>query len=247
MNLIGEQQIINDYKRLRAAGRGLVSKLYDAARPFQFDLVKAAKKLTLPMRGRTLIFESGETESAALMDFFLHEFRAGGRRPIDCCDPDRAGLSADERALLEAHKSSRTSLFEVIDVEPQIARLRLCDLLEPGTPDVMLSDLSMSFTEGLPGRVLLFIRLLTCQGIQMTSGAFFAFSTAHREWLVSAYSCRMKTVPPAERSQRTFVFFYQRHREFGEEQAFANPSPVSSPRSARTKAGSTSSAATGAE
>jgi hypothetical protein len=33
----------------------------------------------------------------------------------------------------------------------------------------------------------------------------------------------MKTVPPTERSQRTFVFFYQRHREFGEEQAFANP------------------------
>ena len=76
MRILGQPSIIDDYKRLRAASQVLVSKLRDAVPPFEFDIVKAAKKLTIPTQGRTLIFDEGETETAALMDFYLHEFRA---------------------------------------------------------------------------------------------------------------------------------------------------------------------------
>ena len=221
MRILGQPTIIDDYKRFRAASKGLVSKLRDAVPPFEFDIVKAAKKLTIPTQGRTLIFDEGETETAALMDFYLHEFRAGGRRLIDCCDPEKAGLLADEKALLDAHKSSRASLFEVVETEPKTARLRLRDMLEPWEPDVMLSDLSMSSAKDLPGSVLLYLRVMSCQNIQMSSGCFFTFSMRQRERLLSAFSSRMKTVPPGERSQRAFIFFYQRYREFGEPQAYA--------------------------
>ncbi|MGA7215943.1 MAG: hypothetical protein WBX20_17200, partial [Terrimicrobiaceae bacterium] len=109
MRILGQPTIIDDYKRFRAASKGLVSKLRDAVPPFEFDIVKGAKKLTIPTQGRTLIFDEGETETAALMDFYLHEFRAGGRRLIDCCDPEKAWLLADEKALLPATPSCGAS------------------------------------------------------------------------------------------------------------------------------------------
>jgi hypothetical protein len=221
MGLFGQPQIIKDYQRLRAVGRALIGKINDEVVTLDFDPVKAAKKLTLPVEGRTIIFDDADLDSAALMDFFLHEFRTRGRRPIDCCDPDRMGLSADERDLLAAHKSARSSLYEVAGVDKQTARLTLRDVLEPERPEVSLSDIALSSCD-VAGKILIFIRLVECQGIQMTSGSFFTFSADLRETLLEAFHERMKTVPPSERAQRACIFFFQRHKAYGEEQAFAD-------------------------
>jgi len=222
MTLSREPETVAHYRRLRAASRVLSSKVQVATRSLDFDPIKAAKKMTIPVKGRTLIFD-GEMETAALMDFYLHEFQKGGRCPLQCCDPVAMRLSADERDLLEAHMAARTSLFKVVAVEPGIAQLQLSDVLSPGQPDVMLSDIAMSQMGAATSEVLLFLRVVACQGIRMSSGCFFAFSTLHRQRLLDAYARRMETVPPGEQSQRRFIFFFQRHREFGEEQAFATP------------------------
>lgn len=225
MGLFGRPRVIKDYQRLRAAGRELVKKVNLEVIPIEdFNIFKAAKKLTMPLQGRTIIFEEEETEMAALMDFFLHEFRAGGRRPIDCCDPDLMELSPDERALLAAHQSARTSLYEVTGADKRTARLALKDLLEPDRPDVLLSDLSLSSCD-VAGKILMFIRVVECQGIQMTSGSFFTFSVGLRESLLQTYHARMKTVPASEKAQRAFIFFFQHHRAHGRSQAFAEPEP----------------------
>jgi len=41
---------IERYRRLRAAGKQLITKMYDAAKGPEYDIIKAAKKLTLPCR-----------------------------------------------------------------------------------------------------------------------------------------------------------------------------------------------------
>ena len=87
--------------------------------PLGIDPVKVAKKLTIPVQGRTIIFDDEDLDLAVFMDFLFHEFRVGGRRPIDCCDAGQMGRSPDERNLLEAHRVARTSLFEVIDCDPK--------------------------------------------------------------------------------------------------------------------------------
>ncbi len=225
MGIFGQPQVIKDYKRLRAAGRELIGKITTDVVPLDFDLVKAAKKLTIPVRGRTVIFDDEEFDSTALIDFFLHEFRVGGRRPIDCCDPDRMGLSADERALLMAHKAARTSLFETMASDPKTARLTLRDVLEPETPEVLLSDISFSSSSSAANRPLVFLRVLECTGIQMSSGLFFTFPAGLRETLREAYQARMNSVPASERAQRAFIFFFQRHRACGEAHAFADVEP----------------------
>jgi hypothetical protein len=58
-------------------------------------MLRAAKKLTIPIQSGTLVFD-GETATSALMDFYMHEFFKGGRRMVDCCDPVAAGLSQKE-------------------------------------------------------------------------------------------------------------------------------------------------------
>lgn len=222
MAIFGQPQVIKDYQRLRKTGPGLIKKINAATLPIGIDPIKVAKKLTIPVEGRTIIFEDEETEGAAFMDFLLHESRHGGRRVIEHCDPDRMNLSPDERDLLEAHKVSRTSLFEVPACDSTTGRLTLRDLLEPERPDVLLSDLSLSSCPEVAGRVLLFIRVIECQGIQMTSGMFFSFSAVHRETLLAGYQSRMKTVSPSDRSERRMIFFFQQHRTHGAAQAFAD-------------------------
>ncbi|MGI8604911.1 MAG: hypothetical protein ACR2OZ_18225 [Verrucomicrobiales bacterium] len=221
MRLSEQPDLIERYKRLRIIGRGLVPKVLEATRHLDFDMIKAAKKLTLPVSGRTLIFDEGETDTNAFIDFYLHEFRVGGRRVVDCCDPEAMGLSPDERDLLEAHRSTRASLFDVLAVDAANELLQMRDLLASDKPDVRLTDLSLSSMDNVAGNLLLFVRVLACQGIEMSSGCFFSFSPRHRQRLLDAHALRMKTVAPAEYSQRTFIFFYQRHREFGEAEAYA--------------------------
>jgi hypothetical protein len=222
MKLLRQPDAVDHYKRLRAAARGLSSKIHDATCSLDFDTIKAAKKLTIPVRERTLIFDN-ESDTAALMDFYLHEFRSGGRRPVDCCDPDAMTLSADQRDLLEAHRRAGTSLFEIAGSDARKAQVHLRNLLSPEEPDVMLSDLALSASGDIAGQVLLFVRIVACQGIAMTSGCFFAFSTKHQARLIDGYAQRMRSVRPGEISERRFVFFFQRHREFGEPQEFAPP------------------------
>ena len=222
MKLFRQPETVESYKRLRAASRGLVTKVHKAIRAFDFDMLKAAKKMTLPLRDRTFVFND-ELEMAAFMDFYIHEFHKGGRRIIESCDPATMEITADQRDLLEAHRLAETSLFEIVALDPAKAQVHFRNILSPDRPDVILSDISMSRMGEAAATGLLFFRVVACQGIQMSSGSFFAFSPIHRERLLDGYARRMKTVPADEVSERRFIFFYQRHREFGAAQALDTP------------------------
>jgi len=66
----------------------------------------------------------------------------------------------------------------------------------------------------------LFTRVLHCADVQMSGGLFFAFRAMDRVDLLNAYEARMRTVSENERSQRTYIFFYQKNRELGMAQAY---------------------------
>ena len=71
-----EPSHIEHYRHLRSVGRQLITKMYEAAKGPPYDMIKAAKKLTLPTQDRTLLFDV-ETDVNALADFYLHEMRFG--------------------------------------------------------------------------------------------------------------------------------------------------------------------------
>ena len=60
---------------------------------------------------------------------------------IERCRPDELEFTPLEEEMLLAHQRTRTSLFEVIEVQPAERLVRLRDLLEPERAEVRLSSL----------------------------------------------------------------------------------------------------------
>ncbi len=211
------------YPELRAAGKSMFEKVIACAKPSSgFEFPQAARALGLPTPGNVLVFD-GEEDIAALSDFFLAEFRVHGRTLVETCDPAAAALNARESEHLDAFCRSRTSLFETCRVRPAEDQVVLRDLLEPEQPEIFLTDIHLCESlQRMGGQMLLFLRLLEVHEIIMSSGLFFVFDPAHRERLLQSFRHKMKKVAPADRKERKFAFFYQKHREFGEEQAYAD-------------------------
>ena len=210
------------YRELRKANAEMVNKLLDATRPLDFSPLRMAKRMTLRTSGRTLIFQT-ETEQYAFFDFWLHEYRVDGRSLVEHVDPAAANLSPLEVDLLQSHRDSRTSLFEILSVDPQRHQVRLRDVLEPNKSEVLITDIgwSESMRVGFGGPVV-FVRPLTARGISMTGGFSFGFKPERAKGLLQAYGQRMKKVPPAEAAEQRFIFFFQKNREIGEEQTYAD-------------------------
>jgi hypothetical protein len=210
---------VDRYRQLRACFQEVVSKMYDASARPEFDLLKAARKLTLPVEDETVIFD-GEVDTNAFAHFYLREMRFGGKSIADVLADSAVDLTSDERLVLEAYRAARCSLFEVIQVHPAACQVDLHDLLEPGTLDVSFTDISLSNCGAMHPGDLLFTPLVHCDGVYMSGGVFFAFQAVRRIYLLNAYHARMRTVDEKEKSQRTFIFFYQKNREFGAEQEY---------------------------
>jgi hypothetical protein len=183
-------------------------------------MLKAGKKLTVPISDRTFLFD-GETDMNALADFWIHEFRQGGKTMIERCRPEEMNISPLEAELLRAHQQSRTSLFEVIEVPHRESQVRLRDLLEPKRAEVRLTDVGLSGSlRRIACPVLLFFRLVTTCGFEVTSGVNFTFRQERKLALLLAYWERMQRVMPGDWMERKFVFFYRKHRECGEREVY---------------------------
>lgn len=212
-----DESHLEHYRRLRMAGRQLISKLHEVARDPSFDLFKAGRKLTIPVRGRTFIFDS-PGQMGVLMDFYFHEMRYANRRIVDVLAESNTELTPDEHDLLTAHRVSHCSFFTALSSDPDICQIRLQDLLEPKATEIPLTDISLSQT--ITCGDLLFMRIVNCQGVHMSGGIFFPFRAVHRLHLLNAYAERMRTVPDKERSLRAYVFFFRRCREIGIDHAY---------------------------
>jgi len=153
----------------------LIPKIYKNPISKEFNMLKAAKRLTLPTSGKTLIFD-GETDMNACADFWIHEFRTGGATMIERCDASQMGLEPIEAEMLEAHRRSRTSLFEAVETRPREHQVLLVDLLEPQHGEICLTDMGLSGSLAQHKiRLLLFFRLVSARGVHMTSGVSFVF------------------------------------------------------------------------
>ena len=191
-----------------------------ATRHLDFDIIKAAKKMTLPIAEQTLIFD-GETDQNALLDFYVCEYRRGGKTKVEACESQATNLSPLQAEQLRALRASSTSLFEAHSVIAVRHQIILRDLLEPERPDFPLTDMGLSATVNrYNARILLFTRIISLYGFHMTSGFSFGFSPTHGPMLVAGYHERMKTVLPQDRAERRFVFFYQMHQKYGQEQEY---------------------------
>lgn len=208
------------YQEIRAAGKAMQSKVLNATKDLDFNPLRIAKKMTVPLNGRTLVFDD-EAAQIAFFDFWFHEYRMNGKSLVESVDPVAAGMLPLEAESLVAHCCSRTSFFEMVAVLPSERQVRLRDLLNPAGPEVLLTDYGFSSSADRLGMGLtMFCRLLEIRGVSMTSGFTFGFRSERSAGILDAYRQKMKKVPAAEVPLARFVFFFQKYRQFGEEQEF---------------------------
>jgi hypothetical protein len=208
------------YQEIRAAGKSMHHKVMEAGRNLNFNIRHVAKRMTLPTAGRTLIFDSEATQNAFL-DFWFHEFRLNAKSMVESADPVMAALTPLELEVLEAHRRSHTSLFLAEAVLLNEHKVRMQDLLEPERPQILLTDIGFSQSlSQINGQLAVFFRLVTVRGVMMTSGFNFGFRRESVPGLLQAYRHKMKHVPPQDLSEQRFVFFFQKHRQCGLDQAY---------------------------
>jgi hypothetical protein len=208
------------YQEIRAAGKAMVGKAMEATKHLDFHPARIAKRMTLPTSGKILLFD-GETTQNAFFDFWVHEYRVHGKSLVESVDPVAAGLTALETEVLEAHRHARTSLFLTESARPMENQVRLRDLLVPDHPEVVLTDIGLSGSiDRLRVQASIFFRLVTVRGLSMTSGFSFGFDSRRAPGLLDGYRKRIKKVPPTELAEARFVFFFQKFRECGADQAY---------------------------
>lgn len=213
-----------DYQTVRAASKSWFPKImaHPASQPF--NMIKAARKLTLPVEDRTIIFE-GETEQALLMDFYLFDYRPDGKSVAEVCAFAPGVLTPDEEEFHRAALASRTSLFEAVAAHEREPQILLRDLLAPEAPEFWLTDIGLSDSLRRLGKMLFFTRVISLRGLHMTGGFNFVFEAKHGPALIDAYRRETWSAPAAHRNNRRTIFFLDWHRRHGLESAYADPTP----------------------
>lgn len=212
------------YQTVRAATRSWFPKIMEHPASKSFDLVKAARKLTLPVEDNAIIFE-GETEQALLMDFFLVDYRPNGKSVLESCVFAAGELTPDEAEAQQAMAASRTSLFEAISVDTREPKILLRDRLDPAAPELWLTDIGLASSLARLGKILLFTRVIPLRGLHMTGGFSFVFEMKHDSALIDGYRRALWSAPVAHHNHRRTIFFLDRHRRYGLEQAYEDTGP----------------------
>ena len=211
---------MTSYQQIRAAGKAMHSKVLNATKHLDFHPVRIAKRMTVPVAGRTLIFDD-EVAQNAFFDFWSHEYRVDGKTLLEHVDPAAASLDALEAEVLEAARRARSSFFQIEAVAPDQPQLRLRDLLAPDQPDVWLTDIGLSDSMRRHRlKLALFCRLIAVRNLTMTTGFSFGFEPEREPGILQASRQKMKKVSPDALSEARFIFFFQKYRQCGIEQAY---------------------------
>jgi hypothetical protein len=193
--------------------------MFEAAFDLRFDLLDAARKMGLLVKGRKLLFDH-DAEMDTLSDFYLNDFRPRGKRVVDCYQIGNQAASAEEGELLQALRGARASLFQIEGSDENLCEVYLQDAVDLQQPEVALTDINLSRTARTGD--LLFCRLLNVQGIWMSSGNFFPFGAESREMLLQGYKRTVQSLAEPQRGEAAFRFFFEHHRQVGRPREYAD-------------------------
>ena len=158
--------------------------------------------------GNTLIFQA-ESEMSFVNDFTLFEYRVAGQNFLEIYKEKAENLSTEEAEIIENALLSFTSLFKIIEIEPDKGLLRLNDLLNKDK-EFQLLNLNLSKT-AKPG-LLIFTRLIPFHDFYTTSGMFAGFAPQSDKYLLKRYKVMKKKVKSEVDSIQKFIALFKLNR-----------------------------------
>jgi hypothetical protein len=197
------------YKNYRQVGMDLNTELIQ-----QLDVevyVKAASLLDLFEKGR-IVFKQRQ-QNDYFYDFVLHENINNQYTMVEKYKESYTNKDELKTKVLNAFLASYTSLFKIVSVTPETSTLELEDLLNPGSENIFVTD--MTFSKTAKPNLLLFSRILPFDELSIFSGSSFIFRGEHEAFILLRYKKIMKKVPLESEAAKLFVTFYQLNQSDG--------------------------------
>lgn len=200
--------IIEQYKQYRKAGMQLNNRMIQRTDRDLF--IKAAALLNM-LKGDTIVFKE-DYECEVLMDFIINE-RINGNKSVAETFLQSQDLKNDiEKDILNALISSYTSLFKIESIDRNEKLILLKDILNE-RDEIKLIDIGFSETASL--EMLLFIRIVSFEHFNMTSGISFLFSADQEEYLLRRYRRMKRKYKTQDEAIARFVTFFELNKTNG--------------------------------
>jgi hypothetical protein len=203
------KSLIDKYKQYQKVGRDLTQKVFQEFS--DSPSIRAVGKSLGIWQGGTLVLES-EEEFNFIMDFSLFEYLVKGKNFIQRYQEKISELEPKESEFIKAQLSSYTSLFKIMETEPDDARVTLGDIFNDGQ-EVKVININLSQT-AQPG-LLVFTRILPFPEFNMTSGMYCFFSETSERYLLKRYQTMSKKVKSEIESVQRFIAFFKINRRKG--------------------------------
>lgn len=189
-------QILMNARLLDALPKGVKGNrmIYTAAREIGYRVVK--QEICFP----------DEYAVDRLYDFLIYEPIMSGKSVAQKFYESSHDISATEKVLLQAMIASKTSLFEVVDVDRPGKRFLLHDLLD-SSDDIWLTDINFSST--VLEHIMFFARIFTIDDISFTSGASVCFIANDKEFLLKRCAKLKRIKNTSIRSRKRYALFME--------------------------------------
>lgn len=172
-------------------------------------LLNAARVLDMTDENDNIMF-TDENQMGALMDFAIHEMRIDGQNAVDRYIEKYGSENEMEEKVLNALKSSYTSLYRVVNISEEKNMLFLKDLLR-NTRNTRLTDIALS--KNTDSNILIFTRVIPFPELNMTSGASFIFEDDLEIRITSVYKKAIEQVKEDIEANK-YVIFYSLYKDY---------------------------------
>jgi hypothetical protein len=173
-------------------------------------ILQAAKILDMTDENDNVVFTS-ESHLGVLMDFVLHEWEIDGESMIQRYIRNNKPENETEKKLLEAHASSYTSFFRMVNIARDKHMVILKDIFNQDR-NIKIIDESLSDTANMD--ILVFARILKLPELNMATGASLIFLSDKEFTLLDTYKNIMKDITESREANK-FIIFYALLKEYG--------------------------------
>jgi hypothetical protein len=203
------------YRQLRAEGMDFNSKLFRQLN--RADLNNVGRLLGVLRKGVLMLDEEGAggTNIDHFADFAIFDYyNAEGLNVVQRYWQQHKGqLSEAEDRLIHAYLNVRSSLFSVVEIDPQKSIIKLQDLFDDNY-QVEITDISMSQSP-LLNDCLIFTRILTVEPFNITSGISFVFRKDKEGILLKKYKSMIKQTIAYTPQAKNFIVFLKLSHKLG--------------------------------
>ncbi len=205
----GQASIVKKYKQYRKVGKDLVQKILEKFLDNQS--LRFAGRLMGIMQQKTFMLEE-EEDMDFVMDFCLFEYQVNGKPFCQRYQEEVFTLDEIEARIIQANLLAYSSLFTILETDPENASITLSDLFNDGK-EIKIIDINLSQTS--QAGILIFTRIVPFADFNMTSGIFCVFPANSERALLKKVKIMMKKVKSEIESVQRFVAFFKLNKKQG--------------------------------